>query len=58
VNFGIVQIQYWVTHFFRLSWESRDLRQAHMSNQRLADYMAAKEDDVEEFTVNEMTQIA
>jgi hypothetical protein len=29
-----------------------------MSNQRLADYMAAKEDDVEEFTVNEMTQIA
>ncbi|MEM1085320.1 MAG: putative quinol monooxygenase [Verrucomicrobiota bacterium] len=39
------------------NWESRDLWQAHMGNQHLADYMTATEGAVEDFTLNEMTQI-
>jgi len=39
------------------TWESRDLWQAHMGNQHLADYMAATEEAVETFTLNEMTHI-
>jgi quinol monooxygenase YgiN len=47
------------THFlFYENWESRELWQTHMDNQHLKDYMAATEGAVEEFTVNEMTQIA
>jgi len=46
-------------HFlFYESWESRELWQAHMGNQHLQDYLAATEGAVEEFTLNEMTQIA
>ena len=45
-------------HFmFYENWESRDLWQAHMDNQHLKDYLDATEGAVEEFTVNEMTQI-
>jgi quinol monooxygenase YgiN len=46
-------------HFlFYENWESRDLWQAHMGNQHLKDYMAATEGAVDEFILNEMTQIA
>jgi len=43
---------------FYENWESRDHWQAHMGNVPLAEYMAATEGAVEEFTVNEMTHIA
>ena len=43
---------------FYENWESRELWQAHMGNQHLADYMPATEGAVAEFTVNEMTMIA
>ena len=39
------------------NWETRELWEKHMSNQHLADYLKATEGAVEEFTVNEMTQI-
>lgn len=46
-------------HFlFYENWESRELWQRHMSNQHLKNYMAATEGAVEEFVLNEMTQIA
>ena len=46
-------------HFlFYENWESRELWQTHMANEHLAAYMAATEGAVEEFTLNEMTQIA
>ncbi len=46
-------------HFtFYESWISRELWQAHMANQHLADYMAATEGAVAEFTLSEMTKIA
>lgn len=45
-------------HFmFYENWESRELWQAHMGNQHLADYMAATDGAVEGFTLNEMTII-
>jgi quinol monooxygenase YgiN len=46
-------------HFlFYENWESRELWQKHMENPHLKAYMDATEDAVEEFTLNEMTQIA
>ena len=46
-------------HFlFYENWESRELWQTHMGNKHLAEYLAATEGAVEEFTVNEMTRIA
>ncbi|WP_298319125.1 putative quinol monooxygenase [uncultured Aquimarina sp.] len=42
---------------FYENWESRDLWQTHMNNTHLADYMKATDGAVEEFTLNEMTQI-
>lgn len=46
-------------HFlFYENWESRELWQTHMGNKHLAEYMAATEGAVEEFILNEMTQIA
>ena len=46
-------------HFmFYENWESRDLWQMHMGNQRLQEYIAATESAVEDFTVTEMTHIA
>ena len=45
-------------HFlFFENWESRELWQAHMGAQHLADYLAATDGCVEEFTLNEMTRI-
>ena len=40
------------------NWENRELWQKHMVNQHLADYLAATDGALEEFIVNEMTQIA
>ena len=46
-------------HFlFYENWESRELWQTHMGNPHLQDYMTATEGAVEEFTLNEMSQIA
>lgn len=42
---------------FYENWESRDLWQTHMNNTHLADYMKATDGAVEEFTLNEMTEI-
>lgn len=42
---------------FYENWESRELWQAHMGTQHLADYMAATEGAVEDFSVNEMSVI-
>ena len=45
-------------HFlFYENWESRELWQAHMSAAHLAEYMAATDGAVAEFTLNEMTRI-
>ena len=40
------------------NWESRDVWQVHVANQHLAEYMAATEGAVTEFTSNEMTRLA
>ncbi|MBT8076043.1 MAG: antibiotic biosynthesis monooxygenase [Gammaproteobacteria bacterium] len=46
-------------HFmFYENWKSRELWQAHMCNQHLQDYLAATDGAVEEFILNEMTEIA
>ena len=59
INYDLQQDNENPAHFlFYENWESRELWQAHMGNQHLQDYMAATEGAVEEFTVNEMTQIA
>ncbi len=59
INYDLHQDHENPAHFlFYENWESRELWQAHMGNQHLQDYMAATEGAVEEFTVNEMTQIA
>ncbi len=45
-------------HFlFFENWESRELWQTHMNAPHLAAYMAATEGAVENFTLNEMTQV-
>lgn len=45
-------------HFmFYENWRTRELWQAHMGKQHLADYMAATEGAVAEFTLNEMHKI-
>ncbi|MCG8615337.1 MAG: antibiotic biosynthesis monooxygenase [Desulfobacterales bacterium] len=59
LNYDLHQDNYDPAHFmFYENWESRDLWQAHMGNTHLADYLTATEGAIEEFTVNEMTQIA
>mgnify|MGYP005811333915 CR=1 FL=1 len=46
-------------HFmFYENWQTRELWQTHMNNQHLADYIAATEGAVAEFTLNEMTVIS
>ncbi len=45
-------------HFmFYENWLSRELWLIHMNNQHLQDYITATEGAIEEFTLNEMTQI-
>lgn len=58
INYDLHQDNENPAHFlFFENWESRELWQDHMGAQHLADYLAATEGSVEEFTVNEMTQI-
>ena len=40
------------------NWENRALWQTHMKNKHLTEYMRATDGAVEEFVLNEMTQIA
>ena len=59
VNYDLHQDNENPVHFlFYEKWESRELWQIHMGNKHLGEYVAATEGAVEEFTVNEMTQIA
>ena len=58
INYDLHQDNENPAHFlFYENWETRDLWQTHMNNQHLADYIAATEGAVEEFTLNEMTMI-
>ena len=43
---------------FYENWTNKELWQTHMNNAHLAEYMKATEGAVEEFILNEMTQIA
>ena len=43
---------------FYENWESRDLWQKHMQNEHLAEYLKVTDGSVEEFVLNEMTNIA
>lgn len=43
---------------FYENWENRELWQKHMGNAHLAEYLKATEGAVEEFIVNEMTDIS
>ncbi len=59
INYDLHQDNDNPTHFlFYENWESRELWQTHMGNQHLKEYMAATEGAVEDFTLNEMDQIA
>ena len=59
LNYDLHQDNENSAHFlFYENWESRELWQSHMDNQHLKDYMAATDSAVEEFILNEMTQIA
>ncbi|MPW28157.1 antibiotic biosynthesis monooxygenase [Agarivorans sp. B2Z047] len=59
INYDLHQDNENPAHFvFYENWESRELWQTHMGNTHLAEYMAATEGAVSEFTLNEMTQIA
>lgn len=58
INYDLHQDKANPAHFMLYeNWETRDLWQAHMGAQHLADYLAAIEGAVEDFTVNEMTHI-
>jgi quinol monooxygenase YgiN len=58
INYDLHQDNENPAHFlFFENWESRELWQAHMGNQHLADYMAATDGAVDSFVVNEMTHI-
>ncbi|GAL17679.1 hypothetical protein JCM19235_6232 [Vibrio maritimus] len=58
INYDLHQDNENPAHFvFYENWESRELWQAHMDNQHLADYLAATEGAVDTFTVSEMTHI-
>lgn len=58
INYDLHQDNENPAHFvFYENWESRELWQAHMGNQHLADYLAETEGAVDTFTVSEMTHI-
>ncbi|KAB7888864.1 putative quinol monooxygenase [Poseidonibacter ostreae] len=59
INYDLHQDNENEAHFlFYENWESRELWQIHMGNKHLADYMVSTEGAVEEFILNEMSQIA
>lgn len=58
INYDLHQDNDNPAHFlFFENWESRELWQNHMDAQHLVDFMTATDGAIEEFTVNEMTQI-
>ncbi len=58
INYDLHQDNENPAHFlFYENWESRELWQAHMSSQHLADYLSATQGAVEEITINEMTPV-
>jgi quinol monooxygenase YgiN len=59
INYDLHQDNENPAHFtFYENWETRALWQTHMANHHLADYMAATEGAVAQFTLSEMTKIA
>ncbi|WP_144209684.1 putative quinol monooxygenase [Shewanella donghaensis] len=59
INYDLHQDNTNPAHFmFYENWASRELWQTHMGNDHLKEYMAATEGAVEQFILNEMTQIA
>jgi len=59
INYDLHQDNENPAHFlFYENRESRELWLLHMGNQHLKDYMAATEGAIEDFILNEMTQIA
>lgn len=59
INYHLHQDHDNPAHFmFYENWKTRELWQAHMANQHLADYMAVTEGAVAEFTLNEMRVIS
>ncbi len=59
INYDLHQDNENPAHFlFYENWESRELWQTHMGNQHLKDYIAATEGAIEEFFLNEMSQIS
>ena len=59
INYDLHQDNENPAHFlFYENWESRDLWQSHMDNQHLKDYLDAVEGAIDDFTINEMSQIA
>lgn len=58
INYDLHQDNENTAHFmFYENWQSRELWQAHMNNQHLAEYMKATEGAVAEFTLSEMSHI-
>jgi len=58
VNYNLHQDNDNPAHFlFYENWQSRELWQTHMNNTHLHEYMSATKGAVEEFTLNEMTEI-
>lgn len=59
INYDLHQDNENPAHFvFYENWKTRELWQTHMGNQHLTDYMAATDGAVDDFILNEMTQIA
>lgn len=59
INYDLHQDNENPAHFMVYeNWASRELWKRHIENQHLADYMAATEGAVAEFTAKEMTVIA
>lgn len=58
INYDLHQDNENPAHFmFYENWESRELWQLHMDNEHLAEYRAATEGAIAEFTLNEMIMI-
>jgi quinol monooxygenase YgiN len=59
INYDLHQDNANPTHFmFYENWESRELWQTHMGNKHLQEYMLETDGAVDQFILNEMTQIA
>ena len=58
INYDLHQDNENPRHFMLYeNWETRELWKTHISNQHLADCMAATEGAVEDFSLNEMTMM-